>query len=98
MSSQDRLGTDEMGTVAPSIVFDDERHGTEGAYKRGCRCDACRSVDLGLMREMADAVDQDRGHSNSILTRMLRGAADEIRELRKRVDEQQKYLDYLESV
>jgi len=45
--------------------------------------------DLGLMREMADAVDQDRGHSNSLLTQMLREAADEIRELREEVERQQ---------
>jgi hypothetical protein len=43
--------------------------------------DAIRDADPKLLRELADAVDEDRGHGKSLLTLTMRQAADDLEAL-----------------
>ena len=40
-------------------------------------------VNTATMRELADAIDKDRGHAKSLVTRLLRRAADELDRARR---------------
>jgi hypothetical protein len=43
--------------------------------------DTIRDADPKLLRELADAIDEDRGHGKSLLTLTMRQAADDLEAL-----------------
>lgn len=53
---------------ACSPLFErDSVHGTPGAYRNGCRCDACRGAKASRQREFADRFRSVHGVSPSVM-------------------------------
>lgn len=51
---------------------------TQGTDRDGTTAARRREDYVTLLREYADALDKDRGHDKSMVTRLMRGAADLI--------------------